>query len=187
MERTTQYKVSSDCLSRIAVASGSDALPRDPAPHVKLIGGTRSGAIRRGTFRRVFATCGTVETRSRAIRGSSPDDRVGCSASDGRCAPARPALHVSTRLCRFCHARSRLPIVFGPFHYCTFCERAAPDAPETIDDQRRCTGCRYRTIYGGSRGSASLPAPAKWRGPIIPTVHTNDSTLTRDKTSGRFF
>jgi len=48
-------------------------------------------------------------------------------------------------------------MVFGPFHYCTFCERAAPDALETIDDQRRCTGCRYRTIYGGSRGSASLP------------------------------
>ena len=62
--------------------------------------------------------------------------------------------------CRFCHARSRVPIVFGPFHYCAFCERAAPDAPETIDDQRRCTGCRYRTIYGGSRGSASLPTPA---------------------------
>src|SRR5271157_4394760 len=116
---------------------------------------TRSRAIRRGTFRRVFATCGTVGTRSRAIRGSMSDDRVGCSASDGRCAPARPALYVSTRLCRFCHARSRVPIVFGPFHYCAFCERAAPDAPETIDDQRRCTGCRYRTIYGGSRGSAS--------------------------------
>jgi len=71
--------------------------------------------------------------------------------------------------CRFCHARSRVPIVFGPFHYCASCERAAPDAPETIDDQRRCTGGRYRTIYRGSRGSASgsasLPAPAKWLGP----------------------
>ena len=59
--------------------------------------------------------------------------------------------------CRFSHARWRVPIVFGPFQYCTFCERAAPDASETIDDQRRCTRCRYRTIYGGSRGSASLP------------------------------
>jgi hypothetical protein len=100
-------------------------------------------------------------TRSRAIRGSSSDDRVGCSASDGRCAPARPALQrrcMSRRVfCRFCHARSRVPIVFGPFHYCAFCERATPDALETIDDQRRCTGCRYRTIYGGSHGSASLP------------------------------
>ena len=74
---------------------------------------------------------------------------------------------MSRRLfCRFCHPRSRVPMVFGPFHYCAFCEYAAPDAPETIDDQRRCTGCRYRTIYGGSRGSASLPAPAKWLGPI---------------------
>ena len=80
--------------------------------------------------------------------------------------------------CRFCHARSRVPIVFGPFHYCAFCERAAPDAPETIDDQRRCTGCRYRTIYGGSRGSASLPAPAERLGPIISTAYTNESTLT---------
>src|SRR5271166_2920479 len=61
------------------------------------------------------------------------------------------------------------------------CERAAPDAPETIDDQRRCTGCRYRTIYGGSRGSASLPAPAKWLGPITPTAYTNGSTLTETK------
>ena len=38
-----------------------------------------------------------VGTRSRAIRSSTSDDRVGCSASDGRCAPARPALDVSTR------------------------------------------------------------------------------------------
>src|SRR3984893_1623575 len=87
--------------------------------------------------------------------------------------------------CRFCHARSRVPMVFGPFHYCAFCERAAPDAPETIDDQRRCTGCRYRTIYGGSRGSASrsaaLPAPAEGVGAITPTVYTNDSTLTEAK------
>src|SRR5271166_6913495 len=80
--------------------------------------------------------------------------------------------------CRFCHARSRVPIVFGPFHYCASCGRPAPDAPETIDDQRRSTGCRYRTIYGGSRGSASLPAPAKWLGASTPTAYTNDSTLT---------
>ena len=59
------------------------------------------GAIRRGPFRRVFATCGTVGTRSRAIRGGTSDDRVGCSASNGRCAPARPALNVSTRLLPF--------------------------------------------------------------------------------------
>src|SRR5271166_4479216 len=50
--------------------------------------------------------------------------------------------------CRFCHARSRVPIVFGPFHYCAF----RPD-----------------------------PAPAKWLGPITPTVYINDSTLTETK------
>ena len=27
---------------------------------------------------------------------------------------------------RFCHARSRVPMVLGPFHYCAFCERAWP-------------------------------------------------------------
>ncbi len=59
------------------------------------------GASGVAPFRRVFATCGTVGTRSRAIRGSTSDDRVGCSASDGRCAPARPALHVSTGLLPF--------------------------------------------------------------------------------------
>ena len=65
-------------------------------------------------------------------------------------------------------------MVFGPFYYCAFCERAAPDAPETIDDQRRCTAGRDRTIYGASRGSASLPAPAERLGPIISTVgHKN--------------
>jgi hypothetical protein len=108
-------------------------------------------------FRRVFATCGTVgraPARSAAARpmivsGSAP--------------PMVDALRVVRRwmsrrvFWRFCHARSRVPTVLGPFHYCAFCEPAAPDAPETIDDQRRCTECRYRTIYGGSRGSASLP------------------------------
>src|SRR5271165_5883156 len=53
-----------------------DALPRDPAWHIS----TR------------FRNVGTVGTRSRAIRGSTSDGRVGCSASEGRYAPARPAL-----------------------------------------------------------------------------------------------
>jgi len=62
------------------------------------------------------------------------------------------------RRCRRCMSRRASGrFVFGPFHYCTFCERATPDAPETIYDQRRFTGGRYRTICGGSRGSASLP------------------------------
>ena len=29
-----------------------------------------------------------------------------------------------------------------------------------------------------TRGSASLPAPGKWLGPITSTLHTDDSTLT---------
>ena len=77
----------------------------------------RSGVA---NFRRVFATCGTVGTRSRAIRGSTSDDRVGCSASDGRCTPARPRSMSRRVFCRFCHARSRVPMVFDPFHYCAF-------------------------------------------------------------------
>ena len=75
-------------------------------------------------------------------------------------AVSRPALWMVDALRRVRRCTSRPAIcrfVFGPFHYCAFCERAAPDAPETIHDQRRCTGCRDRTIYGGSRGSASLP------------------------------
>ncbi len=101
--------------------------------------------------------------------------RSGASGAVRRC--------VSRRVfCRFCHARSRVPMVFGPFHYGAFCERAAPDAPETIDDQRRCTGCRDRTIYGGSRGSASLPmlpvAPVDDQG-AAPDVVIGQSTAAR--------
>jgi hypothetical protein len=32
-----------------------------------------------------------------------------------------------------------------------------------------------------TRGSASLRAPTERLGPIIPTVHINESTLTRNK------
>src|SRR5208283_784149 len=71
---------------------------------------------------------------------------------------------VSAMRARECRLYSAL------FHYWACCERAAPDAPETIDDQRRCTGCRYRTIYGGSRGSASLPAPAAFARENFQTV-----------------
>ena len=63
-----------------------------------------SGVLRRlcaGPRSTRFRTYGAVGTRSRAIRVSTSDDRVGCSASHGRCAPARPALHVSTPLLSF--------------------------------------------------------------------------------------
>ena len=67
---------------------------------VEMIGPSRPAGAGRDV-RRLFARCCAVGTRSRAIRGSTSDDRVGCSASHGRCAPARPALHVSTRVLPF--------------------------------------------------------------------------------------
>ena len=135
------------------------------------------GAIRGGTFRRILATCGTVGTRSRAIRGSTSDDRVGCSASDGRCAPARPALYVSKRLLPFLPCALASADCMGPLDYCASCERAAPDAPETIDDQRRCTGCRHRRSTAARAGAH--PYVGGVVGPIISTAHTNDSHRTR--------
>jgi hypothetical protein len=59
---------------------------------------------------------------------------------------------VSAMRARECRLDSALSII------CAFYERAAPDAPETIDDQRRCTGCRYRTIYGGSASRSASRA-----------------------------
>ena len=76
---------------------GSASLPAPAREACRRVGVLAYRRLRR----RVFATCGTVGTRSRAIRGSTSDDRVGCSASDARCAPARPALDVSTRLLPF--------------------------------------------------------------------------------------
>ena len=122
-------------------------------------GGDAFRAIRRGTFRRVFVTW----ARRRApARSAAARPMIVSAAAPPRVDTLRRVRRVRRCMSRpvfrhFCHARSRVPIVFGPFHYCAFCERAAPDAPETIDDQRRCTGSRYRTTYGGSRGSASLP------------------------------
>ena len=43
------------------------------------------------------------------------------------------------------------------------CGRAAPDAPEHVYDQRRCTGYDHRTSCRGSSGSASLPTVALHR------------------------
>src|SRR5271165_2395372 len=112
--------------------NGGDAFRADAAWHIS----TR------------FRNVGTVGTRSRAIRGSTSDDRVGCSASEGRYGPARPALHVSPRLSPFLPCALASADCIGPagsaglFHYGAFCERAGPDAPEPIDDQRRCTRCR---------------------------------------------
>jgi hypothetical protein len=49
-------------------------------------------------------------------------------------------------------------------------ERVAEAAKRSVET---CSALQRRT-----RGSASLPAPAERLGPIISTVHTNDSTLS---------
>ena len=104
-----------------------------------------SGVAGRCMSRRVSARCGAVGTRSRAepssgVRRPCPVQRLGWPMRSGASGVARldPPF---------------VALYSGPFHYCASCERATPDAPETIDDQRRCTGCRYRTIYGGSHGA----------------------------------
>ena len=63
--------------------------------------GSVSACRRIGVSGDAFSQRVAQGTRSRAIRGSTSDNRIGCSASDGRCAPARPALDVSTRLLSF--------------------------------------------------------------------------------------
>ena len=103
-----------------------------------------------------------------AIRGSTSDDRVGCSASDGRCAPARPALDVSTRLLPFLPARSRVPMVLLGTSFrlsvgCALCDRCcAGRAGKLIDDlcRRRALGCRvFGTFHycGSCDGRADAP------------------------------
>src|SRR5271165_4366434 len=58
-------------------------------------------------------------------------------------------------------------------------ERAsAPIAQERVP---RGTKKERRDIWRRTRESASLPSPAQRLGPIISKVHTNDSTLTRNK------
>ena len=71
-------------------------------------------------------------------------------------------------------------MVFGPFHCCAFCERAAPDAPETIDDR----GAAPDVVIGQSMAARAGARPyraGELLGPITPTVYTNDSTLTETK------
>ena len=46
---------------------------------------------------------------------------------------------------------------------------------------RRSSKKKRRDVQRRTRGSASLPAPAERLGPTISTVHTNDSTLTRNR------
>ena len=52
-------------------------------------------------------------TRSRGIRGSTSDDRVGCSASDRRWFPARPAQHIHRRRN---NGKGRIPSTLASAH-----------------------------------------------------------------------
>jgi hypothetical protein len=95
--------------------------------------------------------------RSRASRRRLSDNDIRCRASDRRWFPA---LRRSTftegaimeRAEYHRHSRARMAeTAKDPSR------RATPDAPERIDDRRRCTRLDHRTCCRGSRGSASLP------------------------------
>jgi hypothetical protein len=116
---------------------------------------------------------GTVGTRSRAIRRSTSDDRVGCSASDGRCAPARPALNVSTRLLPFLPCALASADGIRPFPLLRLCERAAPDAVVSPKIARVFSELMWKAklsavdIAGGCMasnvGPLALQGPPKYR------------------------
>jgi hypothetical protein len=60
---------------------------------------------------------------------------------------------------------------------------ARPERVPTIAVERDLQGFPYvdAHVQRRTRGSASLPAPAERVGPMVATVHTNESTLTRYK------
>src|SRR5271166_6173942 len=60
-------------------------------------------------------------------------------------------------------------------------DRERASAPIAQERVRRSSKKKRRDVQRRTRGSASLPAPAERLGPIISTVHTNESTLTRNK------
>src|SRR5271166_1581060 len=122
------------------------------------------------------------------IRGAAPDVAIGQSTADR--AGARPyqdfapSVNVLRRTRRNPSTiRGAAPdVVIGqstatragarPYQdFAPSCERAAPDAPEAIYDQRRRTGCRYRTIYGGSRRTASAPQPRNQPATPVESAH----------------
>ncbi len=100
-----------------------------------------------------------VGTRSRAIRGKTSEGILWCSASDRIRVPARPASHV----------HRRVPDV----------RRRTRRSASTIGGGY--TGHDHWTRCRGSRGSASLPAPAAERlGPVVPLflgLHTQKQSL----------
>jgi hypothetical protein len=60
-------------------------------------------------------------------------------------------------------------------------DRERASAPIAQERVRRNSQKKRRDVQRRTRGSASLPAPAERLVPIISTVHTNDSTLTRNE------
>ena len=100
-------------------------------------------------------------------RRQASDGRVPCSALDGRCAPARPALHVSTRF-RTCGAgRDALPrgaAVRRP----TAVSRAAPWMADALRRVRRCTSRRVsaRVAPVGTRSRAEPPSGVRRPCPV---------------------
>jgi hypothetical protein len=53
--------------------------------------------------------------------------------------------------------------------------------PENAKSVRQSGQREHGEVRRRTRGSASLPAPAVWFGPIISPVHTNDLALTRNE------
>ena len=102
-----------------------------------------------------------VGTRSRGSRRRLSDNDIQCSGSDRRWFPARPAHHVHRRRN---NGKGPIPSALASAHGRNGERRgetcnaiATPDAPEHIDNGRRCTRHDHRTCCRGSRGSASLP------------------------------
>ena len=146
--------------------------------------------IRRGTFRRVFAACGTVGTRSRAIRSSTgpmiesgaAPPMVDALRSVRRCMSPLPqssssssSFSSSTSL----HASGVNPV--GSIDYGFFDHKTAYRRPRTRTTTsprtiREAEGSKQEShpvkiLYSHTvyiQFQASLPAPAKWLGPITP-------------------
>ncbi len=95
-----------------------------------------SGVARLDALPHVWRRWGRAPARSRP---QASDGRVPCSALDGRCAPARPALHASMRF-RTCGAgRDALRALGAAVRRPTAVSRAAPWMADALRRVRRCT------------------------------------------------
>ena len=136
-----------------------------------------------------------IGMRSRASRRRLSDNDIGCSASDRRWFPARPAQHVHRRRN---NGRGRIPSALASAHGRNgkkpLSRHTAPDAPERIDHRRRCTRDAHRTCCRGSRGARpyrGTPCENASNGPrrIAPTAHfeRNDVTMICETVHQGFF